>query len=267
MMRKHVEASGATEAGAEKSAWCEAETSKRDTEGVATPASVVGGGEMSHAEGDGRRGGGDSTAALEYDQDMLGGEGTAEVGVWNTEPQTVAGVLGKLSCNSSAGGAVAHSPPGAGGRRVPKAESTADARPALRVRERPIPQVLQAGQDETRAGAGAVAVMVTREELGQSYLIGQAGRKFIILRARTGAILCVDQHAADERIKLEELERQVFGDARDRRNVEVLHLDPPESISITQSDASLLQLHRENSHRAKGTRRKVSPETRSVGSL
>ncbi|CAN0391377.1 unnamed protein product, partial [Hapterophycus canaliculatus] len=37
----------------------------------------------------------------------------------------------------------------------------------------------------------------------------QAGRKFIILRAKTGAILCVDQHAADERVKLEELERQV----------------------------------------------------------
>lgn len=37
----------------------------------------------------------------------------------------------------------------------------------------------------------------------------QAGRKFILLRARTGALLCVDQHAADERIKLEELERQV----------------------------------------------------------
>lgn len=38
----------------------------------------------------------------------------------------------------------------------------------------------------------------------------QAGRKFIILRARTGTILCVDQHAADERIKLEELERKVW---------------------------------------------------------
>lgn len=39
--------------------------------------------------------------------------------------------------------------------------------------------------------------------------IWKAGRKFILLRARTGAILCIDQHAADERIKLEELERQV----------------------------------------------------------
>lgn len=36
----------------------------------------------------------------------------------------------------------------------------------------------------------------------------QVGRKFIILRASTGAILCVDQHAADERIKLEDLEQQ-----------------------------------------------------------
>ncbi|CAN0497579.1 unnamed protein product, partial [Ectocarpus sp. 8 AP-2014] len=37
----------------------------------------------------------------------------------------------------------------------------------------------------------------------------QAGRKFILLRAKTGAVLCLDQHAADERVKLEELERQV----------------------------------------------------------
>lgn len=36
----------------------------------------------------------------------------------------------------------------------------------------------------------------------------QVGRKFILLRAETGAILCVDQHAADERVKLENLEKQ-----------------------------------------------------------
>eukprot|EP00903_Cladosiphon_okamuranus_P019249 g17698.t2 len=202
--------------------------------------------EMSHVEGDGRGDGGDRRAVLAYDQDVLGGEGAAEAGVGEFETQTVAGVLGKLSHRvSSAGDAAVHAHHGAGGSTVPKAESAAGERPARRGRERPIPQVLQAGDDEIGGGAGAVAVTVTREELGQAFLIGQAGRKFIILRARTGAILCVDQHAADERIKLEELERQVFGEDGDRRNVGVLHLDPAESISITQSDAALLQLHRE----------------------
>lgn len=78
------------------------------------------------------------------------------------------------SCGiSSAGGAAIHSPRGAGRSRVPKAEGGVDTRRALRGRERPIPQILQAGQDEIGAGAGAVAVMVTREELGQAFLIGQ----------------------------------------------------------------------------------------------
>lgn len=40
-------------------------------------------------------------------------------------------------------------------------------------RERQIPQVLQAGQDEIGAGAGAVAVTITPEELGEALLIGQ----------------------------------------------------------------------------------------------
>ncbi len=48
-----------------------------------------------------------------------------------------------------------------------------DARSALSRKEIPITQVLQAGQDEIGAGAGAVAVTITPEELGQARLIGQ----------------------------------------------------------------------------------------------
>lgn len=47
------------------------------------------------------------------------------------------------------------------------------ARSSLSRKEMPIPQVLQAGQDEIGAGAGAVAVTITPEELGQARLIGQ----------------------------------------------------------------------------------------------
>lgn len=78
------------------------------------------------------------------------------------------------SCHiSRPGGADVDSPQGACGRKIAKTEYAAGTRSALRGRERPIPQVLQAGQGEIGAGAGAVAVAVTREELDQSFLIGQ----------------------------------------------------------------------------------------------
>ncbi|CBJ28278.1 MutL protein homolog 3 [Ectocarpus siliculosus] len=222
-------------------------------------------------EGGGGRGGARSSkedrmraagAALAYDQDVLGGDGLGGDGEEEEEPDTVDGVLGKFlatgdydSCHvSDAGGAAVYSPQGPGGDRARKAGGEAekaapekDSRynPLPGRRERQIPQVLQAGQDEVGAGAGAVAVTVTPEELSEALLIGQAGRKFILLRAKTGAVLCLDQHAADERVKLEELERQVFGEGRERRNVERLLLDPPEKLSITRSDAELLEEHRE----------------------
>ena len=82
------------------------------------------------------------------------------------------------SCRiSSAGDTAVDSPHGAGARREPNAESAAGAHPGLRETERPIPQVLQAGQDEIDAGAGAVAVTVTREELEEAFLIGQVRGK------------------------------------------------------------------------------------------
>lgn len=77
------------------------------------------------------------------------------------------------SCGVSSERATVHSPQGAGASGVPKAEYAAGARSALGRRERPVLQVLQAGQDEIGAGAGAVAVSITREELSQSFLIGQ----------------------------------------------------------------------------------------------
>lgn len=79
------------------------------------------------------------------------------------------------SCHvSDSGGAAVYSPQGPGGSRARKGEhAAAVARYASGARERPISQVLQAGQDEIGAGAGAVAVSVTPEELGQACLIGQ----------------------------------------------------------------------------------------------
>lgn len=60
------------------------------------------------------------------------------------------------------------------GNQARKTEhAAAVARLAWGGKEKPISQVLQAGQDEIGAGAGAVAVSVTPEDLGQACLIGQ----------------------------------------------------------------------------------------------
>ena len=101
MMPRHVEASGASEARAGDSARCEAETSNRDTRGVETPATVAGGGEISSDKGDRRRDDSDARVALVYNQDVLGGEGATEASVGEMEPQTVAGILGKLRCDEN----------------------------------------------------------------------------------------------------------------------------------------------------------------------
>lgn len=60
-----------------------------------------------------------------------------------------------------------------------EAEHELGQRALLRAPERPISEVLQAGRDEIGAGAGAVAVTVTPEELVQAYVIGQ-------VRSRSG---------------------------------------------------------------------------------
>ncbi|CAM9262126.1 unnamed protein product [Choristocarpus tenellus] len=110
--------------------------------------------------------------------------------------------------------------------------------------ERPIAGVTEASRNELKAGAGAVAITLTPEELDRAQVIGQAGRKFILLRAMTGAVLCVDQHAADERVKLEDLERQVYGPARNERNVKKFALNPAEVSPLTRTDAELVEQHR-----------------------
>ncbi len=58
-------------------------------------------------------------------------------------------------------------------------------------------------------------VRLQPEDIKSSVLIGQVGRKFILVSllssvVRTdGLLLCIDQHAADERIQLENLEKSV----------------------------------------------------------
>lgn len=80
------------------------------------------------------------------------------------------------SCHvSDSGGTAVYSPEGPGGSRARSAGHAAAvvARSAWGGKERPVFQVLQAGQDEISAGSGAVAVSISQEELSQACLIGQ----------------------------------------------------------------------------------------------
>lgn len=86
-------------------------------------------------------------------------------------------ILCRDSRVSDSGGTAVYSPQEPGGSRAHKAERAAGvAHSAWGGKERPISHVLQAGQDEIGAGAGAVAMSITPEELGQACLIGQVRR-------------------------------------------------------------------------------------------
>lgn len=81
---------------------------------------------------------------------------------------------------SDPGGAAVNSPQGPGGDRARKLNDhntdTTRGLSGAHSREIAITEVAQAGQDEAGAGAGAVAVNVTPEELGLARVIGQVSR-------------------------------------------------------------------------------------------
>jgi len=81
-------------------------------------------------------------------------------------------------------------------------------------------------------------VQLTKEMLRNARVISQADRKFIIARIR-GSIVCLDQHAADERVQLESLEKAVYGKAGFDMEV----LVPPERVSMSSYELNLLQLY------------------------
>lgn len=86
---------------------------------------------------------------------------------------------------SDPGGAAVSSPQGPGGSQARtlggSAAQAAVGRPPLCKGENPISEVLQAGQDELGAGAGAVAVTVTPGELRHARVIGQVGESVVEL--------------------------------------------------------------------------------------
>ncbi|TYZ68267.1 hypothetical protein PybrP1_003627 [[Pythium] brassicae (nom. inval.)] len=83
--------------------------------------------------------------------------------------------------------------------------------------------------------------------LSKLEVIRQVDRKFILARvvdeSAGSLLLCIDQHAADERVKLEQLELKMFGPDGNELNIEVSTYARPQLLLLNAAEANALNLH------------------------
>jgi DNA mismatch repair ATPase MutL len=90
-------------------------------------------------------------------------------------------------------------------------------------------------------------VRVTKDMICSASTIAQTASKFVL--ARSGSmLLCFDQHAADERVQLEALEKQVYGNLKCGMHAEQAVLSPPGSVTVSWHEVALLALYGEALH-------------------
>jgi DNA mismatch repair protein MutL len=95
------------------------------------------------------------------------------------------------------------------------------------------------------ADGGAPAAASSTPLLGESArgffgslrLLGQSRRTFLVCESEQG-VLIIDQHAADERVRFDQLRRSYA-----QRNVRVQRLLFPERVECTELEASLIEQH------------------------
>ena len=107
-------------------------------------------------------------------------------------------------------------------------------------------QTMQLLDRVSLAGGSSAAVSLSAGVLREARVIGQADSKFLLLRCEAdGSLLCVDQHAADERVQLEDF------DARFRAALPTMPFtsgcapwsDPSSAHSVTESRSHVLGVH------------------------
>uniref|UniRef100_H3HC10 MutL C-terminal dimerisation domain-containing protein n=1 Tax=Phytophthora ramorum TaxID=164328 RepID=H3HC10_PHYRM len=89
--------------------------------------------------------------------------------------------------------------------------------------------------DNVHVLKGDRPIKISKATLANLQVIRQVDRKFILVRADTPRgklLLCIDQHAADERVRLEKLELDMFGRDGSLRRVEVQDHEPPLSLQM-----------------------------------
>lgn len=87
---------------------------------------------------------------------------------------------------------------------------------------------------------------ISRSVLNTLEVIRQVDRKFILVRVSDDSsssgnlLLCIDQHAADERVRLEQLELELFGPDGDELNIQVSTYTQPQLVLLNEKEAQTL---------------------------
>lgn len=88
---------------------------------------------------------------------------------------------------------------------------------------------------------------IPRSVLKTLEVLRQVDRKFILVRVTTdesslggSLLLCIDQHAADERVRLERLELELFGPDGDELNIQVSTYTQPQLVLLNAKEAQTL---------------------------
>ncbi|ETN18660.1 hypothetical protein PPTG_04191 [Phytophthora nicotianae INRA-310] len=91
---------------------------------------------------------------------------------------------------------------------------------------------------------GEREIKVSKSTLAKLQVVRQVDRKFILVQADTSRgklVLCIDQHAADERIRLEQLEEEMFGRDGSLRRVEIQKHGPPLVLRVNFKEREVLK--------------------------
>lgn len=97
--------------------------------------------------------------------------------------------------------------------------------------------------DSVQLYKGDQEMKISRSDLAKLQVIRQVDRKFILVRAPTSrgnVVLCIDQHAADERVRLENLEEELFGHDGSLRRVEIEYHEPAFVVQVNFKENQVL---------------------------
>ena len=88
-----------------------------------------------------------------------------------------------------------------------------------------------------------LSLVVSKAILPNLIVVSQVDRKFIFCTAGNQTLYCLDQHAVDERIKLEALEKQLCPSKTRLCFATTCALTPPVCVKISYKEADTLQRH------------------------
>ncbi|CEG44334.1 hypothetical protein F444_17830 [Plasmopara halstedii] len=100
--------------------------------------------------------------------------------------------------------------------------------------------------ENTGVSSGDQSIKISKSVLENMQVIRQIDRKFILVQVDTQRgklVLCIDQHAADERVRLETLEKEMFGQDGTLRRVETGDHKPPIALRMNHIEYETLCHH------------------------